>query len=590
MSLKEFDFRDIAVKVGCCLAVYLLLIVIFGVFSGDFTLKRTEKLFFLVVTVGLNSFLYVYKRRFFFLVIPLCIIASSLIIIYTSTQNVFNRAYIQSYLAFSCIMAVLLLSLLTLINKICSNFFIRLLVALCFILPLGIFWGYYFSSGALINYETVLAIFQTNINESKEYVADNVPIGALAVVGLLVLLSVLVASYSKQLYLANDKKHFTYLLLLVLAVNLFGIYKCRHNLITDIVFDTQKYLVRYEEFNKSKVKRQQLLKEAGAIKTADEKGVYVVVIGESQNKEHMSAYGYGRKTTPWLESMGDNKNFILFEKAFSCHTHTVPTLTYALTAKNQYNRIELQSAASIIEIAEAAGYETAWLSNQVQYSAWDTPITVIASEADQQSWINRNVGESTATNEFDLALLDSLKNLDIKEKMLIVIHLMGNHGSYGSRYPKDFRKFTGRNSVDEYDNSMLYNDYVMKNIYQYAEKIPNFKGLIYFADHSEAVKAGKGHDAVRFVPEMTYIPFYMVLSDDYIAEHDGVLQNLQLHRRKPFTNDLIFNTILGIMDIKAEDVYEQDNDITASKYDADWNRFATLYNKKRLNEVEGVAE
>ena len=65
----------------------------------------------------------------------------------------------------------------------------------------------------------------------------------------------------------------------------------------------------------------------------------------------------------------ENKNFLLFDHAFSCHTHTVPVLTYALTAKNQYNNQLLENAVSIIEMAQSAGYKTVWLSNQVRYGA-----------------------------------------------------------------------------------------------------------------------------------------------------------------------------------------------------------------------------
>ena len=55
-----------------------------------------------------------------------------------------------------------------------------------------------------------------------------------------------------------------------------------------------------------------------------------------------------------------------------------------MTAKNQYNNIAVKNAVSVLEVAEAAGFETVWLSNQVKYSAWDTPVTSIASEANQQ--------------------------------------------------------------------------------------------------------------------------------------------------------------------------------------------------------------
>ena len=41
--------------------------------------------------------------------------------------------------------------------------------------------------------------------------------------------------------------------------------------------------------------------------------------------------------------------------------------------------------------------------------------------------------------------------------MLIIIHLMGNHGNYHDRYPDEFNKYSG--DIGTYDNSILYNDY-----------------------------------------------------------------------------------------------------------------------------------
>ena len=201
----------------------------------------------------------------------------------------------------------------------------------------------------------------------------------------------------------------------------------------------------------------------------------------------MQAYNYHRATTPWLDSMKNDKNMLLFTKAYSCHTHTVPTLLYALTAKNQYNNIAVKNAVSVLEVAEAAGFETVWLSNQVKYSAWDTPVTSIASEANQQKWINSTLGESTNTDYFDGKLIEELEKIKITDKMLIVMHLMGNHGSYEQRYPKAFEKYDGENTIDKYDNSIIYNDYVMSQVYKRARKIPNFKGLVYCSDHADAI-------------------------------------------------------------------------------------------------------
>ena len=244
----------------------------------------------------------------------------------------------------------------------------------------------------------------------------------------------------------------------------------------------------------------------------------------------------------------------------------------------------MAKAISVVEAAEAAGFDTVWLSNQVKYGFWDTPTTVIAAEANQQQWINNNAGEITKTDYYDLKLADSLDKIKYSGKMLIVIHLMGNHGSYSERYPAEFNKFTGDKDVDDYDNSILYNDYVVENLYKKLSGLKNFKCMVYFADHADAPRQHLGHDASRYIPEMTDIPFYICFSDNYIQENRDKIAVLKQAQDKYFTNDLIFNTVLSLMDIKINGIYEPENDIASTQYDFNPDRFRTLYGKKRIGE------
>lgn len=79
---------------------------------------------------------------------------------------------------------------------------------------------------------------------------------------------------------------------------------------------------------------------------------------------------------------------------------------------------------SIIEAAKAAGYKTVWLSNQVWSSAWDNPVSVIGSGADQQIWINNHM-DRFDMDVYDGNLVDCFDEIEYAEKTLIVVHLMG---------------------------------------------------------------------------------------------------------------------------------------------------------------------
>lgn len=74
----------------------------------------------------------------------------------------------------------------------------------------------------------------------------------------------------------------------------------------------------------------------------------------------------------------------------------------------------------------------------------------------------------------------------------------------------------------------------------------------------------------------------MLLSDDYMIENDDKVLRLKNSQDKYFTNDLIFNTVLSLMNIKINGMYEAENDISSQQYDSNPERFRTLYGKKGL--------
>lgn len=456
-----------------------------------------------------------------------------------------------------------------------------------FLFPFCALWFYYGISGSWIHPDTIMAVLQSNAAESQSYLKDNLTIESF--IPILCTLAMVIAFVfsihtfpTLTLHSFRSKKSYFFCVAFLLATG-YLLKHGRNNSLIEIFKGTKQYVQKYNDFAQNKASREAHLKQFSLISDSEKKGVYVLIIGESQNRLHMNAYGYERNTTPWLTAKTPNANFLFFDHAFSCHTHTVPVLTYALTAKNQYNEQKLEDAVSIIEMAKAAGYKTVWLSNQVRYGNWDTPISVIASEADQQIWINHNIGETTKTNFYDGALVEPLKTLSYSDKMLIIIHLMGNHGSYSDRYPTDFSQFHGSNkTIDEYDNSILYNDYVVSQIYETAQNIPNFQAIVYFSDHTDAVDQGLSHDASNFVWPMTYIPFYMAFSSTYENAYPDTFEILQKHKAYYFTNDLIFNTLMGIMHIQANDFYEPENDLTSPAYDNNQSRFMTLYGKKKI--------
>ena len=450
--------------------------------------------------------------------------------------------------------------------------------------PILLCWGYYATELSWLNVDAIMAVLQTNSAEALEYVKDRTG-------GYSVLLALLFAAclalwvrFASRITAAKNSWKRIAGIVFFLVLNAVLVFRTGDNFVTSIFRETTDYQKNYNEYARQKEIRKQNLSHIMLQNNTGRKGIYFLVIGESQNTLRMSAYGYKLKTTPWLDSMKNNPNLLLFQHAYACQVQTVPALSYALTAKNQYNSVKMEQAVSLIDVAKAAGYQTVWLSNQVRFGGWGTPVTVIAEEADQKIWINSHQGNTLDTEYYDGELINRLQDIKRSDKMLIVVHLMGNHISYHSRYPAEFDKFKAEGKRSEYDNSILYNDYVMQQLIDKVSQWPEFQGLLYFSDHGESVEQERGHNPDRFVFEMAYIPMYMYFSPAYISANEKTFRVLQAAQTQYFTNDLIFNTMLGIMDIRNEAFYEAENDLASPAYNGDVNRLKTLYGKRSIAE------
>ena len=378
--------------------------------------------------------------------------------------------------------AVLLFSLLVVFwllnNKIKSRLVrkgIRVILGAGFtlsvLLPLIII-GYYIVSGCMLTTSVILTLFQTNLGEAAGYLKNhNALLWCGTLIGLIAFISLFlnrVLRITKECTLQWHSISLCILLVLFGICEYKGICKSNNTMARTLIKQTKQSLVQYAAYGEAKHHRQQNLSKLHDIHLEPQKGgLFVLVIGESENRDHMQAFGYNRDTTPWLTTFAKQKGTILFPHAYSNHTHTVPTLTYVLTDKNQYNNINLVDAYSILEVAKSAGYKTYWISNQVKYGAYDTPVASIASGADKEIWINGNSGDTTWTTDFDGKLVEKLQQVDFQQSrnILIVVHLMGSHTDYQERYPKEQEKYPVVNCNSKLNSGRNYATCIDFNAY-----------------------------------------------------------------------------------------------------------------------------
>lgn len=463
--------------------------------------------------------------------------------------------------------------------------------------PLGLI-GYYFLSGHLLTSSIVLTLFQTNLHEAVSYLKNDNPV--LWGVSFAVVFSI-AGIYIYQLNRTADKvlnkelaPGFTVVLLAaIILCGTKGVAKVRYASVTSLIKQISQSLEQYKEYTNAKRRREENLKELIHLSVDSQKsGTFVLVIGESESRDHMHAYGYQRETTPWLDQAVSQPENILFTHAYSNHTHTVPTLTYALTEKNQYNAVPLEKAYSIIEVAKAAGYRTYWISNQVKYGAYDTPIAAIASSADQEIWINGNSGYTTWTNYNDGELANKLRQIkfDSQKNNLVIIHLMGSHTDYQERYPKKQEKFSVKDKktrrINSYDNTVFYTDAVLHQIYDIMRARDEFQGMVYCSDHGEDMQ--HSHEVTKFTWSMARIPFVVFLSQNYCQRNPATFQNLVKHKEDYWTNDLLYDVLIDLMGIQNLPGREETKDIASDQYFLPLEQGKTCHGTKSLADDPGV--
>lgn len=325
----------------------------------------------------------------------------------------------------------------------------------------------------------------------------------------------------------------------------------------------------------------------------------VIVYGESVNRKQMSAYGYVRQTTPFLEKRVANNEAILFTNGYSNHTHSNPTMSLILTQASQYEDKRWQDSPSVFNYASAANIETHWLTNHRLLGGWSNNITTIIREADRLKTINYKIGYGTKSTSFDSQLVPLFKEaIRNKPNQLTFLHLYNSHSFYCNRYPSDFDKYnrefplldfgkllelkvTSADMIDCYDNSIHYADIVLEELVSEINERSNPSVILYVADHAEEFLGNRTHNSAMFTFDMINIPLVIWANKAWRDKHKNIWETLKNNKDKVVTNDLMFESVLGLAGITASSINTK-NDITSPRYMEPKNPL-TLHGRMTIN-------
>ncbi len=287
----------------------------------------------------------------------------------------------------------------------------------------------------------------------------------------------------------------------------------------------------------------------------------VLVIGESHSKAHSAVYGYPRQNNPELEKLRAAGKLRVFSDAVSPHSFTEFAVPKILTLASHQNGKEFFHMPDIFDLARAAGFRTWWICNQEPSFDGAVSYSAITRRAD-----NTLYGRTQKNSPYDESLFklfaDALS--DPAEYKLIVCQLNGSHFHYENTYPESFARYPAdaveefftpaqrENSakVNAYDNSILYNDYVLSKLMEILEKSGQQGFLFYVSDHGENLfetPDARMHSEFQPTRRTAEVPGYLYLTGKFsgLLEPD-MEKRLNTAMSRPFATE---NTIYFLFDL-----------------------------------------
>lgn len=438
---------------------------------------------------------------------------------------------------------------------------------------------YFFIFNQEISQSIFYIIFETNHTEGFEFVGNYINWKLLVFIPLYALVPVFL--YKKINNIKYNSSFIAVITLLVIGVNIQPYFKKYAGFSVATIdagtsrlmekyttIPLMQYLLGYYEYknqlniiNKliASINSKNIESEA-KIADTEKKQTYIIVIGESTNRGRMGLYGYARDTSPLLNKI--KNELLVFNDVITPKPSTIEALSLVLTfdANGKHDFYP-----NLITMMKDVGFKTFWISNQQTISNSNSLLTAYSKLADERYYLNQNRNQSSVS--YDEKVLEPLENVlsDTADKKLIVVHLLGTHGQYRFRYPKQYSIFNDANIAspwaklsqdrldyyNEYDNAVLYNDYVMYKIISVFKESDDYGALVYFSDHGEEVfdvKDFHGRNELEPTQAMYTVPFFIWANDKYKSNYVFWQNKAMLDR--PYSTINFMNTLCELAHIE----------------------------------------
>lgn len=327
----------------------------------------------------------------------------------------------------------------------------------------------------------------------------------------------------------------------------------------------------------------------------------VLIIGESANRHHSQLYGYNKPTTPnQLAMMKGKDSLAVFTDVIAPWNLTSRVFKQIFSLQSVGDKTDWSEVALFPALFKKAGYRVSFLSNQFPYGVNYTPDWVNNlsggfflnhPQLNEQMFDDRNAN----IHEYDDELLSDYQAIVGKKRQpqLVIFHLLGQHFQYSMRckptmakfgisdYPRKDLTNEEKETIAQYDNATLYNDFVLSKI---VEQFRNENAIvIYLSDHGEECygkdvrMAGRLTEVeqidVKKYHEEFEIPFWIWCSPVYKATHHELFKQIHQARTNKFMTDDLPHLLFYLAGIETK------------TYKADRCMLTPQYNKQRSRKV-----
>jgi glucan phosphoethanolaminetransferase (alkaline phosphatase superfamily) len=234
----------------------------------------------------------------------------------------------------------------------------------------------------------------------------------------------------------------------------------------------------------------------------------IVVQGESLSPNHMSLFGYQLLTTPFLDSIQQETNFIKREGISSGVSTDIAVAFFMNTTYGiNGNRSVFNAKHCLFKLAKDAKYETHFYSTQSQQQLRYIANSICPKYIDHYKNLELIDPNLVDENEADdHKLVDELIKINLeKGKNFVLLHQRGSHSPYNKRFNELSNKFTATDShpkaqtIAHYDNSVYHFDLFMQKLIDHVKSLKTPTLIFVISDHGEALGEENlwGHGMLR---------------------------------------------------------------------------------------------